>query len=73
MLDVIIKTQFLLAQRNAVGQDLFNKVCEHLDLLERDYYGLVMWDSPSTRVFISFYITLAYRDSLIFNHLTNKN
>lgn len=46
-----------------MGQDLFSKVCEHLDLLEREYYGLVMWDSPSTRVFISFYITLAYRDT----------
>ncbi|KAK7157756.1 hypothetical protein R3I93_009061 [Phoxinus phoxinus] len=39
-------------ERNAVGQDLFSKVCEHLDLLERDYYGLVMWDSPSTRVWL---------------------
>uniref|UniRef100_A0A671M5Q4 Protein 4.1 n=1 Tax=Sinocyclocheilus anshuiensis TaxID=1608454 RepID=A0A671M5Q4_9TELE len=39
-------------ERNALGQDLFNKVCEHLDLLERDYYGLVMWDSPSTRVWL---------------------
>uniref|UniRef100_A0A671MQP2 protein-tyrosine-phosphatase n=1 Tax=Sinocyclocheilus anshuiensis TaxID=1608454 RepID=A0A671MQP2_9TELE len=37
---------------NALGQDLFNKVCEHLDLLERDYYGLFMWDSPSTRVWL---------------------
>uniref|UniRef100_A0A8C2JEC5 Protein 4.1 n=1 Tax=Cyprinus carpio TaxID=7962 RepID=A0A8C2JEC5_CYPCA len=36
-------------ERNALGQDLFSKVCEHLDLLERDYYGLVMWDSPNTR------------------------
>ncbi|KAI7806687.1 erythrocyte membrane protein band 4.1b elliptocytosis 1 [Triplophysa rosa] len=36
-------------ERNAVGRDLFNKVCEHLDLLERDYYGLAMWDSPYTR------------------------
>ncbi|XP_039535978.1 protein 4.1b isoform X11 [Pimephales promelas] len=39
-------------ERNAVGQVLFSKVCEHLDLLERDYYGLVMWDSPSTRVWL---------------------
>ncbi len=50
-IDIPIKT-LVLPQRNALGQDLFNKVCEHLDLLERDYYGLVMWDSPSTRVFI---------------------
>ncbi|XP_067304720.1 protein 4.1b [Pseudorasbora parva] len=39
-------------ERNAVGQDLFSKVCEHLKLLERDYFGLVMWDSPSTRVWL---------------------
>ncbi|KAF4103169.1 hypothetical protein G5714_016052 [Onychostoma macrolepis] len=39
-------------ERNALGQDLFNKVCEHLDLLERDYCGLVMWYSPSTRVWL---------------------
>ncbi|XP_016387658.1 trichohyalin-like [Sinocyclocheilus rhinocerous] len=46
-------TYFVWAlERNALGQDLFNKVCEHLDLLERDYYGLVMWDSPSTRVWL---------------------
>ncbi|RXN30419.1 erythrocyte membrane band [Labeo rohita] len=39
-------------ERNSLGQDLFNKVCEHLELLERDYYGLVMWDSSSTRVWL---------------------
>uniref|UniRef100_A0A673JR62 Trichohyalin-like n=1 Tax=Sinocyclocheilus rhinocerous TaxID=307959 RepID=A0A673JR62_9TELE len=48
-----IKFFFFLPQRNALGQDLFNKVCEHLDLLERDYYGLVMWDSPNSCIFIS--------------------
>uniref|UniRef100_A0A672SGH6 protein-tyrosine-phosphatase n=1 Tax=Sinocyclocheilus grahami TaxID=75366 RepID=A0A672SGH6_SINGR len=52
-------------QRNALGQDLFNKVCEHLDLLERDYYGLVMWDSPSTRVFILFFLYQLRKDILI--------
>ncbi|XP_026140697.1 protein 4.1b isoform X1 [Carassius auratus] len=39
-------------ERNALGQDLFKKVCDHLNLIERDYYGLVMWDSPSTRVWL---------------------
>ncbi|XP_051576291.1 protein 4.1b isoform X2 [Myxocyprinus asiaticus] len=39
-------------ERNAVGQELFNKVCEHLNLLERDFCGLVMWDSPRTRVWL---------------------
>ncbi|XP_073780735.1 protein 4.1b isoform X2 [Danio rerio] len=39
-------------ERDSLGQDLFNKVCEHLNLLERDYFGLVMWDSPTNRVWL---------------------
>uniref|UniRef100_A0A4W4H2M5 FERM domain-containing protein n=1 Tax=Electrophorus electricus TaxID=8005 RepID=A0A4W4H2M5_ELEEL len=34
----------------AVGQVLFDKVCEHLNLLERDYFGLAVWLSPNTKV-----------------------
>ncbi|XP_056331625.1 protein 4.1b isoform X2 [Danio aesculapii] len=39
-------------ERDSLGQDLFNKVCEHLNLLEKDYFGLVMWDSPTNRVWL---------------------
>uniref|UniRef100_A0A8C6V0C6 Protein 4.1 n=1 Tax=Neogobius melanostomus TaxID=47308 RepID=A0A8C6V0C6_9GOBI len=28
-------------------QDLFDKVCDHLNLLEKDYYGLAIWDTPT--------------------------
>lgn len=26
------------------------KVCDHLNLLEKDYYGLAFWESPTTKV-----------------------
>ncbi|XP_065101632.2 protein 4.1b isoform X2 [Paramisgurnus dabryanus] len=39
-------------ERNAVGQDLLNNVCEHLNLLERDYFGLAMLDSSNTRMWL---------------------
>uniref|UniRef100_A0A8C6V5E3 Protein 4.1 n=1 Tax=Neogobius melanostomus TaxID=47308 RepID=A0A8C6V5E3_9GOBI len=37
----------LLAPKHAKGQDLFDKVCDHLNLLEKDYYGLAIWDTPT--------------------------
>ena len=27
-------------QKNAMGKELFEKVCQHLDLIEKDYFGL---------------------------------
>uniref|UniRef100_A0A8C6V2F8 Protein 4.1 n=1 Tax=Neogobius melanostomus TaxID=47308 RepID=A0A8C6V2F8_9GOBI len=33
--------------KHAKGQDLFDKVCDHLNLLEKDYYGLAIWDTPT--------------------------
>ncbi|XP_073728232.1 protein 4.1b isoform X2 [Misgurnus anguillicaudatus] len=39
-------------ERHAVGHDLFNNVCEHLNLLERDYFGLAMLDSSNTRMWL---------------------
>ena len=26
------------------------RVCDHLNLLERDYYGLAIWETPSMKV-----------------------
>lgn len=26
------------------------KVCDHLNLLEKDYYGLTIWDTPTMKV-----------------------
>uniref|UniRef100_A0AAY4DMP0 Protein 4.1 n=1 Tax=Denticeps clupeoides TaxID=299321 RepID=A0AAY4DMP0_9TELE len=37
---------------NATGQDLFDEVCECLNLLERDYYGLAIWDSQHTKTWL---------------------
>ncbi|XP_053718635.1 protein 4.1 isoform X1 [Synchiropus splendidus] len=34
-------------EKHAKGQELFLKVCDHLNLLENDYYGLVYWESSS--------------------------
>uniref|UniRef100_A0A8C6V841 Protein 4.1 n=1 Tax=Neogobius melanostomus TaxID=47308 RepID=A0A8C6V841_9GOBI len=34
-------------EKHAKGQDLFDKVCDHLNLLEKDYYGLAIWDTPT--------------------------
>ncbi|KAM6958722.1 protein 4.1-like [Aplochiton taeniatus] len=40
--------------KHARGQDLFNKVCEHLNLMERDYYGLAIWETPSLKVWLDY-------------------
>ncbi|XP_035287208.1 protein 4.1-like isoform X1 [Anguilla anguilla] len=39
-------------EKHAKGQDLFVKVCDHLNLLERDYYGLAIWETPSKKVWL---------------------
>lgn len=41
---------FLLPQKRAKGQVLFDKVCEHLNLLEKDYFGLLFQESPEQKV-----------------------
>ncbi|XP_068603245.1 protein 4.1 [Brachionichthys hirsutus] len=33
-------------EKHANGQELFMKVCDHLNLLEKDYYGLAIWETP---------------------------
>ncbi|XP_034457036.1 protein 4.1 isoform X4 [Hippoglossus hippoglossus] len=38
--------------KHATGQELFMKVCDHLNLLEKDYYGLVIWDTPTMRTWM---------------------
>ncbi|XP_072547979.1 protein 4.1b isoform X2 [Salminus brasiliensis] len=41
-------------EKNAVGQVLFDEVCNHLNLLERGYFGLATWDSSNNRVWLDF-------------------
>ncbi|KAM9532277.1 protein 4.1 isoform 18-T20 [Guaruba guarouba] len=38
--------------KHAKGQDLLKKVCDHLNLLEEDYFGLAIWDTPTTRTWL---------------------
>ncbi|XP_073173382.1 protein 4.1 isoform X23 [Lepidochelys kempii] len=38
--------------KHAKGQDLLRKVCEHLNLLEEDYFGLAIWDSPTSKTWL---------------------
>ncbi|XP_031650918.1 protein 4.1 isoform X2 [Oncorhynchus kisutch] len=41
-------------EKHAKGVELFTKVCDHLNLLERDYYGLAIWESPSMKTWMDF-------------------
>ncbi|XP_043573257.1 protein 4.1 isoform X10 [Chiloscyllium plagiosum] len=36
-------------ERHSKGHELFAKVCQHLNLLEKDYFGLAVWDSTNQR------------------------
>ncbi|XP_078423499.1 protein 4.1-like isoform X6 [Cetorhinus maximus] len=36
-------------ERHSKGHELFTKVCHHLNLLEKDYFGLAIWDSTNQR------------------------
>ncbi|XP_058856302.1 protein 4.1-like isoform X4 [Acipenser ruthenus] len=38
--------------KHAKGQELFAKVCDHLNLLEKDYYGLAIWESSTVKTWL---------------------
>ncbi|GAA6226725.1 protein 4.1-like isoform X2 [Lates japonicus] len=38
--------------KHATGQELFMKVCDHLNLLEKDYYGLAIWETPTMKTWM---------------------
>nr|XP_016854278.1 PREDICTED: protein 4.1 isoform X4 [Anolis carolinensis] len=38
--------------KHAKGQDLLKKVCDHLNLLEEDYFGLAIWDTPTSKIWM---------------------
>ncbi|XP_055084148.1 uncharacterized protein LOC117383366 isoform X4 [Periophthalmus magnuspinnatus] len=38
--------------KHAKGQELFTKVCDHLNLLEKDYFGLAHWESSSSKTWV---------------------
>ncbi|XP_018105025.1 protein 4.1-like isoform X10 [Xenopus laevis] len=39
-------------EKHAKGQDIFKKVCSHLNIMEEDYFGLAMWESPTCKVWL---------------------
>lgn len=39
--------------RKATGEDIFDRVCEFLNLLERDYFGLTYRDHEDTRNWVN--------------------
>ncbi|XP_049332137.1 protein 4.1 isoform X11 [Astyanax mexicanus] len=41
-------------EKHAKGQELFAKVCDHLNLLEKDYYGLAIWETPAVKTWLDF-------------------
>lgn len=42
--------KYVSLQKHAKGQDLLKRVCEHLNLLEEDYFGLAIWDNENSKV-----------------------
>uniref|UniRef100_A0A8P4FWV5 Protein 4.1 n=1 Tax=Dicentrarchus labrax TaxID=13489 RepID=A0A8P4FWV5_DICLA len=41
-----------LQMKHAKGQELFMKVCDHLNLLEKDYYGLAIWETSTMKTWM---------------------
>ncbi|XP_027622524.1 protein 4.1 [Tupaia chinensis] len=41
-----------VAEKHAKGQDLLKRVCEHLNLLEEDYFGLAIWESATSKTWL---------------------
>ncbi|KAM9738633.1 LOW QUALITY PROTEIN: protein 4.1-like [Menidia menidia] len=38
--------------KHVKGQELFMRVCDHLNLLEKDYYGLAIWETPTMKTWM---------------------
>ncbi|KAM9309479.1 uncharacterized protein KZ484_025542 isoform 3-T5 [Pholidichthys leucotaenia] len=38
--------------KHAKGQELFIKVCDHVNLLEKDYFGLAHWETPNGKTWL---------------------
>ncbi|XP_072465715.1 protein 4.1 isoform X11 [Notamacropus eugenii] len=41
-----------VVEKHAKGQDLIKRVCEHLNLLEEDYFGLAIWDNATSKTWL---------------------
>uniref|UniRef100_A0A672ZZZ7 Protein 4.1 n=1 Tax=Sphaeramia orbicularis TaxID=375764 RepID=A0A672ZZZ7_9TELE len=49
---VSVRNTLELVCKHAKGQELITKVCDHLNLLEKDYFGLAHWESPNNKTWI---------------------
>uniref|UniRef100_A0A8D2ZE27 Protein 4.1 n=1 Tax=Scophthalmus maximus TaxID=52904 RepID=A0A8D2ZE27_SCOMX len=38
--------------KHAKGQELLTKVCDHVNLLEKDYFGLANWETPTCKTWL---------------------
>ncbi|KAM8734767.1 uncharacterized protein AB9X84_023470 isoform 12-T13 [Acanthopagrus schlegelii] len=38
--------------KHAKGQELITKVCDHVNLMEKDYFGLAHWDTPTDKTWL---------------------
>ncbi|XP_041843135.1 uncharacterized protein LOC121641205 isoform X3 [Melanotaenia boesemani] len=38
--------------KHAKGQELLTKVCDHVNLLEKDYFGLANWETPTSKTWL---------------------
>lgn len=47
---LVLESKDAFFLKRAKGQVLFDKVCEHLNLLEKDYFGLVFQENPEQKV-----------------------
>uniref|UniRef100_A0A669P5N4 Erythrocyte membrane protein band 4.1 like 2 n=1 Tax=Phasianus colchicus TaxID=9054 RepID=A0A669P5N4_PHACC len=53
-------------EKRAKGQILFDKVCEHLNLLEKDYFGLLFYENSDQKV-------MCFYDAMYLDKFCNMN
>ena len=54
-------------QKSSKGEDVLNKVCDYLNLLEKDYFGLSFRDRDDSRVRLILFI--AWMVFIFFNFI----
>lgn len=59
-----VKICSIFLQKRAKGQVLFDRVCEHLNLLEKDYFGLLFPENAEHKVSDFNFILLGIKYSI---------
>ena len=57
---VIFFSSDKITQRNTKGIDLLERVCDHINLVERDYFGLTYLDKENIRVSLLFHTLFSH-------------